>query len=434
MDPLTKPLRLPCGVTVPNRIAKAAMTEGLANERDQATRRHETLYGAWSDGGAGLLLTGNVMIDERYLERPGNVVIDDHEDREALARWAAAGTRGGNQLWMQINHPGRQCTRMSSGTPVAPSAVAMKNMLGLFAQPRALREDEILDIIERWARVATIAKESGFTGVQVHSAHGYLSSQFLSPRVNLRTDRWGGSLENRARLLLQTVEAVRASVGPHFPVSVKLNSADFQQGGFSNEDAAEVARWLHELRIDLLEISGGNYEQMALFGELTESGRPNNDAKSESTQRREAYFLEYAQLIRAAAPDLPLMVTGGFRTAEVMRDALEANLLDVVGIARPFCVLPDLAHQLLHGHLAELPQHERDQKLGNGWLGRTSRFKPVRVLNGQAEVAWFYRQIIKLSEGQRADTSLGTWAALTAHFRDELRLATARRRQHQANG
>ncbi|MFA9472615.1 MAG: NADH:flavin oxidoreductase/NADH oxidase family protein, partial [Deltaproteobacteria bacterium] len=307
MNPLSLPLTLPCGAVLQNRIGKGAMTEGLADSNDNATKRHDTLYGTWSDGGAGMLLTGNVMVDRRYLERPGNVVIDGNGGEDALRTWAAAGTRAGNHLWMQINHPGRQCTRMSSSHPVSPSAVHLEGMMGLAAPPRALEVEEIHDIIRRFAHVASTAKETGFTGVQIHSAHGYLSSQFLSPRVNRRTDEWGGPLENRARFLLEVYKATREAVGPSFPVSVKLNSADFQKGGFSREESAQVAAWLAELGLDLLEISGGTYEQMALFGDKGEADQP----KAESTQRREAYFLEYARDIRGALDGTPLMVTGG---------------------------------------------------------------------------------------------------------------------------
>lgn len=422
MDALAQPLTLACGAVLPNRFAKSAMTEGLADANDRATERHQTLYRRWSEGGVGLSITGNVQVDRRYLERPGNVVYDDNGGLEELRSWVEAGTSGGGELWMQISHPGRQCTRMSSSHPVSASAVKMQGMLGLMAPPRALEAGEIRDIIRRFARVATAAKESGFQGVQVHSAHGYLLSQFLSPRTNRRTDEWGGSLENRARLLREIVAAVRGAVGPDFAIGVKLNSADFQRGGFTNEESAQVARWLADQRIDLLEISGGNYEQMAVIGRLD----PDEEKKRASTRRREAYFLEYARLIREAAPDLPLMVTGGFRSVPQMRAAVESGEVDVVGIARPFCVMPDLPSRVLSGEVDPLPSPEKQLRLGPGLLSATSPLHAVRTLNGQAELAWFYHQIIELSEDREPDFGLGTWPALFAHFRRELGLARRR--------
>jgi len=422
MDALWRPLSLPCGATLKNRLCKAAMTEGLADRDDCASDRLAMLYGRWSDGGAGLILTGNVMVDRRYLERPGNLVVDQNGGLDALATMAQAATRNGNHLWMQISHPGRQCTRMSSNHPVSASAVKMRGMMGLMARPRALEVDEIWDVIERFAHVATTAKEAGFTGVQIHSAHGYLSSQFLSPYTNRRTDDWGGSLENRARFLRETYKAVREAVGPSFPVAVKLNSSDFQKGGFSNEESAQVARWLCDAGIDLIEISGGTYEQMALFGQLGDE----QEEKAESTRRREAYFLEYASNIRNAARGVPLMVTGGFRSVSLMREVVESGEVDVVGIGRPFCVVPDLPNRIRAGTLDELPAHEKDRRLGTGLFGRASSIHSIRTLNSQGEVAWFYRQLIALSEGREADLGLGTWSGLLAHLTDEMRVARRR--------
>lgn len=422
MSVLSRPLTLPCGAVLPNRIAKAAMTEGLADANDRATEHHVSLYRRWSDGGAGLCLTGNVMVDRRFLERPGNVVIDGNGGEEMLRVWAKAGTRGGNHLWMQISHPGRQCTRMSSSEPVSPSPEKLRGMLGLAAPPRALQAWEIHDIIRRFTQVARTAKDAGFTGVQIHSAHGYLSSQFLSPRVNKRTDEWGGTLQNRARFLLETFKAVREAVGSAFPIAVKLNSADFQKGGFSKEESVQVARWLADLGVDLLEISGGTYEQMALFGDKGE-GDPR---KAESTRRREAYFLEYARDMRAALRDTPLMVTGGFRTPALMREVVDAGEVDVIGLARPFCVDPDLPKKLLAGSEAPLPTPESSIRLGPGPLGRRSGIRAMRTLNAGAEVAWFYRQIIELGDGRDPVVPIGAWPALVGHLSRELK--TARRR------
>lgn len=417
---LTDPLTLPCGTVVPNRIAKSAMTEGLADASGQANERHARLYRSWSEGGAGLLVTGNVMVDWRYLERPGNVVIEDESGIEELARWAEAGTVAGGQLWVQLNHAGRQCSRMSNTRPVAPSAVQLK-LGGFFGRPRALAGDEILDIVRRFARAAGVVQRVGFTGVQIHGAHGYLVSQFLSPRTNRRDDRWGGALENRARFLIETVRAVRARVGPDFPVAVKLNSADFQRGGFQLEDAARVAGWLAAEGIDLLEISGGTYERLLFLEE-----RAPEEARS--TREREAFFLTYARTIRPELSGIPLMVTGGFRSRAAMADALEASELEMVGLARPLCVDPATPQGLLAGDLEEAGRWERGLCLGSGYLGPASSSKMIRGFNHQAAVAWFYRQILALADGRKPDTTLTARRALARHLRDELRLARARRR------
>ena len=418
---LTDPLRLPCGVTLQNRLLKSAMTEGLADATDQPTAAHEALYRAWSRGGTGTLITGNVMVDRRYLERPGNVVVEDEAVLPALQRWAAAGTEAGNQLWMQISHPGRQCSRMVAKQPVAPSAVQLQ-LGGLFGTPRALTEDEITDIIARYARTATLARRAGFTGVQVHGAHGYLCSQFLSPRTNQRTDRWGGSLDNRARFLREAVRAVRKAVGPAYPVAVKLNSSDFLRGGFGAEESRKVATFLVEDGIDLLEISGGTYEQLSLLG----MDSPDEPAKAEATRKREAYFLEYATAMRQTA-HVPLAVTGGFRTPAAMHAALEAGLLDVVGLARPLCVEPALSARLLTGSSEPARTDEHALRLAGGFLGPASSIKTVRALNGQAQTAWYYAQLLQLAAAKPPDLKLGALSALLSHYKREYRLASARR-------
>ena len=424
---LADPLPLPCGVTLPNRFLKSAMTEGLADAWDRPTLAHETLYARWGHAGAGVLVTGNVMVDQRYLERPGNVVVEDDSALERLRAWAEAGRRGGSALVMQISHPGRQCTRMVTRQPVAPSAVGLR-IGGLFGTPRALEEAEIEPIIARYASTAGIAKRAGFSGVQVHGAHGYLCNQFLSPLVNRRTDRWGGSLENRARFLREVVRAVRHAVGPEYPVMVKLNSSDFQKGAFTIEESCQVAAWLAEDGIDLLELSGGTYERMRLLG----LGQP-EAREADSTRRREAYFLEYAEAMRAAA-QVPLAVTGGFRTIDAMQSALAHGLVDVVGLARPLCVEPELVQRVLAGGLAPAPAHERHLRLGPGWFSANSSNATLRGLNAQALTAWYYRQILELAAGREPVVGLSIHAALWSHYVREFGLARARRAVRGARG
>ena len=421
---LRRELTLPCGAVLPNRIAKAAMTEGLADAGDRATDALVTLYRRWSGGGAGLLITGNVMVDRRFLERPGNVVIDGNGGSDELRAWARAGTEAGNHLWMQINHPGRQSSRTSTRKPLAPSDVQL-DLAGMFARPRAMTEADIEDAVRRYARVAETARETGFTGVQIHGAHGYLISQFLSPVTNRREDRWGGSLENRARFLLEVVGAVRRVLGSNYPVGVKLNSADFQKGGFSLDECVRVAGWLGEAGIDLLEISGGTYEQPRLLDHTGEA-EGFEEPRRESTRQREAYFLEYASAIQASAR-IPLMVTGGFRTRRAMEEAVSSGETDVVGLARPLCVDPALPRRLIEGTVEQAKSPERDLRLGPGrLLGPASPVFLLKFLNVQGEVAWFYRQIIRLARGEAPNTGLGLRSALFQHFRDEIRLSRRR--------
>ena len=353
---LDKPLSLPCGVQLKNRIAKAAMTEGLGDPHNRATSRHVTLYKQWAEGAAGMLLTGNVMVDRRYLERPGNVVIDGAQSDEQLKRlsdWAKSVDGTGAQLWMQLSHAGRQSPKIVAAEPVGPSAVEVNLPGGQFGKPRALSAAEIEDVIERFTHAAAIAKKTGFSGVQIHAAHGYLISEFLNPLVNQRDDEWGGSLENRARLLLRIVESVRARVGSGFPISVKLNSSDFQKGGFSFADCQQVVKWLDEANIDLLEISGGSYEQPAMAGLEGTEPVHEDSGLSESTRQREAYFIQYAEKI-AEISQTPLMVTGGFRSKSAMDAALENGAAQIIGLGRPLCVDTDAPQRLLNGDVEKV--------------------------------------------------------------------------------
>lgn len=375
---LARSLTLPSGLVLSNRIAKAAMSQGLAGADGRANARLETLYRRFGEGGAGLLVTGNVMIDGRYLERPGNVVVEDDADLDGLSRWAAAAKSGGSAAIVQISHPGRQTSRLVTSAPVAPSSGDAVRMGPLFAAPRALTAEEIADVVDRFAETARVLDRAGFDGVELHAAHGYLLSQFLSPLTNRRTDGWGGSIEARARLLLDVIAAVRGRTRRGFTIAVKLNSADFQRGGFDEDDALSVVRMLdgggERPLIDLLEISGGNYEAPELLG-----GRA-------STRDREAYFLDFARKVRSVSR-VPLMVTGGFRSRAIMESALAEDALDVVGLARPFAVDPGIARRLLAGEITRV---------------ETPRVSAPDALFAMAEAAVFARQLGRLGDGKAA--------------------------------
>ncbi|MNX26164.1 NADH oxidase [compost metagenome] len=351
-SPLFLPLTLPNGSVLPNRLAKAAMEENMADAGQLPGAALHDLYRVWAQGGAGLILTGNVMIDGRALTGPGGVVLEAGTPLERFTEWAAAARSGGAQVWMQINHPGRQVQISMGGTAWAPSSVALD--LGkhskLFVQPRAMSEAEIAETVDRFAATAQAAERAGFTGVQVHAAHGYLLSQFLSPLTNQRTDAWGGSLENRARFLLDVVRAVRARVARGFAVAVKLNSADFQRGGFSENDAKQVIRWLNDEAVDLVELSGGSYESPAMQGR-TADGR---------TLAREAYFLEFARELAAEAR-MPVMTTGGIVRRAVAERVLGEGVA-VVGMATALAVAPDLPARWRAGEDAAAQSPQVDWK------------------------------------------------------------------------
>ncbi len=331
-SPLFAPLTLPNGAIVPNRIAKAAMEENMADADHAPSVALIRLYRTWAQGGAGLLITGNVMVDRRAMTGPGGVVLESEAFGERFAAWAQAARSQGAQAWVQLNHPGRQMPAGLGQETWAPSAVALElgSFSKRFALPREMTEADIQAVKERFIRSALLAEKFGFTGVQIHAAHGYLLSQFLSPLTNRRRDAWGGTLANRARLLVEIVQGVRSAVQPGFALAVKLNSADFQRGGFSADDARQVVALLNPLGVDVVELSGGSYEAPAMHGQ----------ARDGRTLAREAYFLEFAQDIAAVA-QMPLMVTGGIRRYPVAAQVVNSGIA-LVGMATALAVEPRL--------------------------------------------------------------------------------------------
>jgi len=375
------------GQQIKNRLFKSAMSEQLGTRAHNPKPGLANLYGRWADGGIGLSITGNIMIDRGALGEPKNVVLDEKSDLTEFKKWAAAGKKHGSQIWPQLNHPGKQIPNFIVKEPVAPSAISLTRGLEKgFNKPRALTETEILVIIKKFATSAKLAKEAGFTGVQIHGAHGYLVSQFLSPRHNQRDDQWGGSLENRMRFVLSVYSAIREQVGSDFPIGIKLNSADFMKGGFSEDDSMQVVKALADAGIDLIEISGGTYESPSMMGA---------DVK-ESTLKREAYFLDYAEKVRAQV-DTPLVVTGGFRSSKAMTSALDTGATDFIGVARTTAVDPDFPNKLI----ADENHQQQLKKLTTG--------KPAIDKMAMLDITWYEAQLARMSKGKQPKANLSEW-------------------------
>jgi 2,4-dienoyl-CoA reductase-like NADH-dependent reductase (Old Yellow Enzyme family) len=381
---LSEKLTFDNGLTIPNRLAKAATSEHLADRHGAPTKQLIEAYRHLAASGVGLLISGNVMVDGSALEAQRNVVIEDARHLSVLRQWAAATTGTDARFLLQLSHPGRETMRGGAiagrrQDVVAPSAVPLTVGGRMFRPPRALSEQEILGVVQRFATAAKVSADAGFDGVELHAAHGYLISQFLSPLVNQRTDRWGGPLENRMRLLIEVVRAVRVATPVDFLLAVKLNSADFQRGGFDADDALTVAKALEREGVHLIEISGGTYESSAMI-----DGVP----QRESTQAREAYFLEFAEQF-ARELTVPLMLSGGFRTRTGMIDAVEGCAVAVIGLARPIAHEPDFPRRILAGttetSLAQpqtVGRKDIDDLLNSAWhqqqIARLGRGKAVR--------------------------------------------------------
>ncbi|WP_182475507.1 NADH:flavin oxidoreductase/NADH oxidase family protein [Staphylococcus succinus] len=330
---------LPNGNTIKNRFFKSAMSETLASKTGVPTPTLINLYKKWAQGGAGILVTGNVMVDSNHIGEPGNVVLESASHLEKFKAWARAGKVNDTEIWMQLNHPGKQSPKSLTKQPVSPSGVAMKGSIAKgFNQSRALHEVEIKAIVQQFVTSAVLAKEAGFTGVQIHAAHGYLVNQFLSPIENQRTDKYGGSIQNRMRVLVEIYEGIRTQLGEEFNIGLKLNSEDFKVGGFSKEDFVDVAKKLNELKIDLIEISGGNYEDPKMAG---------------SDKETVPYFISYASLLKKEV-STPIVVTGGFRSVVSMEDAITQNNTDFIGMARPFVVSPNIVNYIYKNTFSDI--------------------------------------------------------------------------------
>ncbi|WP_406281151.1 NADH:flavin oxidoreductase/NADH oxidase family protein [Nocardia sp. NBC_00881] len=412
MTSLRDPLALPCGQVLPNRIMKAALSEGLGTKRNSPDGRLEQLYTTWSRGGYGLLITGNVMVDRRQLGEPGNVVIEDERDLDGLSRWAKTTKDAGVPIWVQLNHPGRQSNPLALGhTPVAPSPIPL-SFPGA-ATPRELTSDEIEGIIERFATAAAVCETAGFDGVQVHGAHGYLVAQFLSPLSNRRDDAWGGDAGRRMRFALEVVRRIRARVSPGFAVGIKLNSADFQRGGFTEDESRDVVAALAREGLDLIEVSGGSYETPAMMG-----------AAADSTRAREAYFLEYARTVRTMAGNVPLAVTGGFRSRAAMDAAVGSGECDVVGIGRPTATTTDAADLILSGRTESLAAHQ----MRAGMRGILGRVTDLKSLDGLLDLGWHADQLHRVGAGLQPDVNRGAIATALAMVRRNGRTSFGRKR------
>ena len=390
---------LPNGSILKNRIVKSAMSENFGTRHHAPSKGLINAYKVWAKGNPGLLITGNIMIDSMALGEARNVVVEDYKNFELLKEWAKSVDGTGVHLWPQINHPGRQAFAAINRETVGPSAVSlnMGNTSKMFKLPTALTEEAIWDIIKRFGNTARIMKEAGFTGCQIHGAHGYLVSQFLSPISNIRTDQFGGSLSNRARFVLEIYREIRFQVGSGYPIGIKINSADFQNGGFTELESLEVIRLLENEGIDLIEISGGTYEKPAMI----------QGDRKKSTIAREAYFLDYIEKARKLIKT-PLLLTGGIRSVSVMEKALKDGNLDFIGLARPFCLYPNLANQVFDGSVKRF--ETPIPNIGIKFLDKL----------GGVELPWYELQIQRIGKGKSPKTNLpGTlalWFSLKSLF------------------
>lgn len=324
---LGRPLELPCGVTLKNRLAKSAMSDSLGDGQGNPTEVQMRLYERWAEGGVALSLIGEVQGDPRYPEKPGNLVLVPSADQQAMQALALRGSANNSHLWPQLGHAGA-LSHLPISQPKGPSELDIEGL-----HCKAMSFEDILELPGMYARTASLAKNTGFGGVQIHAGHGFLFSQFLSPLFNRRTDGYGGSIEARFRIVGEVIDEVRRAVGSSFPIGIKINCTDKLVGGLTEEDALDVVHILDQTSVDLIDISGGTYF-------------PGAAASSDSTSTTGPYFIDFASRAKGVTR-IPVMATGGFETREQAMNAVASGAVDMVSLARAMALDPQLANTWL---------------------------------------------------------------------------------------
>ncbi len=325
------------GMKLRNRFVRSATWEGMAAEDGACTPRLLDLMTRLAKGGVGLIVTSHAYLRPEGQASHWQLGIHKDEIFDGLREMTRAAHNHGSRIVLQLAHAGLVAkTELTGQTPLAPSRV--DDLSGFPCKPMAV--EDILEIVAAFGHAAHLAKDVGFDGVQIHAAHGYLLSQFLSPRFNKRTDAYGGPVENRARALLETLQSVRAAVGEDFPVLVKMNCQDFVDRGLTLTDSLEVAAMLEEGGVDAIELSGGTH----LSGGL---GAVRARITSEG---KEAYFREEARAFKERL-QVPLILVGGVRSFQLAERLVVEGYADYISMSRPFIREPGLVKRWESGDL-----------------------------------------------------------------------------------
>lgn len=318
------------GMRIRNRFVRSATAEGLAAPDGSVTDRLEALIAALAKGEVGLVISSHAYVEKRGQAGLGQMGVHTPAMEAGVARLARGVHAHGGRFVVQMAHAGCRADPALSGEPaVGPSAGEGP------AGPtcRAMTAAELGGLQAAFGTAAALCREAGADGVQIHAAHGYGQSQFLAPRTNRRQDAYGGSLDNRARMLLETVAAIRGRVGRDYPLLVKLNCEDFIEGGLTAAESRQVAAWLEAAGVDAVELSGGTLDS----GRLAPV-RPGRFAIPEG----EAWYREQARALRASGVGLPLLLVGGMRSLETAEAIVASGTADMVSLSRPLIREPGL--------------------------------------------------------------------------------------------
>lgn len=326
------------GMVLKNRLVRSATWEGMCDPDGKPSKKLANYYRNLTNGGIGLLISGYAYIKPEGKQLPGKMGIYNDDFAGAYEKLVSSVHERGGKIAIQLVHAGGQALTENSGSiPLAPSAVKVAQYS---SKPKELTITEIQEIVEAFGNAARRAKNYGFDAIQMHGAHGYLINQFMSPHTNIRTDEYGGSVENRSRFVLEVYQEIRKRVGPDYPVLIKMNCADHMEGGLEIEDGLTIAKKLSEMGIDSIEVSSGNAASEIKNGPLRM--RINNPDK-------EAWNLAYAKKVKEIVR-CPVMAVGGFRSFEVCEKAVESQKTDYVTMSRPIIREPDLPLRWKNGN------------------------------------------------------------------------------------
>lgn len=453
---ISQPLTLPCGLTLPNRLVKCPMqeTQAKAPYFDPPIETFQNLYSTWGASQYGLIITGQVQIDRRFLSIAGDVVCHEKSLEPAVLQkwkaWASIAQKDGTPCIVQLAHPGRMSPagagiRPAGMAPLCPSAVpvalgdswldklALEKVLGT---PKAMSVEEIDEVVAMFVRGAVVARDAGFAGCQLHGAHGFLLSQFLSPYTNRRTDDYGGTPAKRLKLLQRLVTEIRALCPPPYCLSVKLNSADYMdkgQGLEADEGLAQVA-WLRSCgMVDFVEISGGNAEQKnsGLHNSFGAKTMSKGKVMKESTRIRESFFTDFAEKAQAMKSDVPIQLSGGFRSRTGMADAIYSGTCDLIGLGRSAVLEPELPRKVLLN-----PAYDDEGSVAMPHIVRGQWFSnmiPIKVVGSGLPIQFFYYNMRRLGNGLSADPDVsipgvilrGLWETLRGGVMDTVQKVIA---------
>ncbi|MCV6610072.1 MAG: NADH:flavin oxidoreductase/NADH oxidase family protein [Amphritea sp.] len=381
---LNHSLTLPCGAVLKNRFVKSAMSDSLGDGQGNPTDAQTRLYERWAEGGTALSIIGEVQIDARFPEKPGNLVLSERSDMNALRQLTSRATVNQAHIWPQLGHAGA-LSHPPLSQPAGPSALNIGEL-----RCDGLSLEQVRQLPDSYARAALIAQQAGFTGVQIHAGHGFLLSQFLSPLFNKRTDLYGGSIEARSRIIVEVIESIRKAVGTGFPIGIKINCSDLLEGGLTESDALDVIRILNDTTLDLIEISGGTYFPGA---------KASSDRASDGP-----YYLGFAQMARQLT-DIPIMITGGFKHRDQAIAALYSGAVDLIGLARAMVVNPNLP---------------------NDWISNTHQspaFPRFESTTSGGITAWFTMRLTALEQDNEINFDMDLATALDQYeMRDNQRV------------